>query len=118
MANLFLFYLMACRPVHSIREPITSSVPNQNIGTIEAREYILIAYLEQYNQNTEESMQAFSNAQDADPSSPIIFLLWGDSAWDQGLHEKANWAWKEYEQRIETSDTEKIEQIKERLERS
>ena len=117
MVNLLFFGYIACRPIHRPKNQ-ASIPPNQQIGTVDAREFILIAYTEQYKQNPSASMQAFSNAQEADPDSAVIFLLWGDSAWEQGLRETAVAAWKEYRQRIKTSDTEKLALISERLERS
>jgi len=117
MASLFFYVFFACKAHSSLLNPIVQP-PVNNIGTIKAREYILIAYLAQYDHNPDISMEAFSNARSADPNSATILLLWGDSAWEQGLHEKARWAWKEYQRTLSPDDRTEIEQIKQRLERS
>ena len=111
---LFIFWFGCIRKPDITTPPITYSPP---VGSVEAREYILLAYVAQYNQDSNASMDAFEHAHRADPSSDIILLLWGDSAWEQGLSEKARWAWKEYEQTLSSDDKKELEQITERLER-
>jgi hypothetical protein len=116
MGNLFLIFLLGCNKNIPIEQP---NIPlTRSIGTVESREYILIAYRAQYRNDAVTSMDAFSKATNAEPSNGVIFLLWGDSAWEQGLHEKARWAWKEYQQTLSTDDTKELESVKARLERS
>ena len=116
MGNLILWTFLSCKhtPDLSLPEPyITTS----SIGTVQARQHILSAYVAQYNQDVEISMIEFANARRSDPTSSIILLLWGDSAWEQDLPEKAQWAWKEYERSLSPNDKEELALIKERLER-
>ena len=116
MGNMIFLFWMACIHKPEITTPIIEVSPS--IGSVDAREYILIAYLAQYNKNTERSMKAFENAWKADPTCTSILLLWGDSAWEQGLTEEARRAWKEYKQTLSTDDTTELQKVQERLERT
>jgi len=118
MANLFFFIVLACHQARSSFENPNIVHPPASIGTPEAREYILKAYLAQYDLQSEASMEAFAKARAADPTCHTILLLWGDSAWEQGLKEKARWAWKEYQQTLSPNDRTEIELITQRLEQS
>ena len=116
MGNIFVFFWLACSKNIPIAQPnISDTIPK---GSAESREYILIAYRAQYNNETEISMNAFSKATMADPQNKRIFLLWGDSAWEQGLQEKAIWAWKEYKQTLSVDDKKELDEVQARLERS
>lgn len=116
MGNWFLLLWLACNKNIQIAEPNIPTATSK--GSAEAREYILIAYRAQYNYDTVASMEAFSKASIADPQNKSILLLWGDSAWEQGLQEKAIWAWKEYKQTLSVDDKKQLDEVNARLERS
>ena len=106
--------LSACYQIHLPPETRFSS--STTIGSVEAREYVLIAYRAQFNQESERSMQAFSRAVTADPQNPVLLLLWADSAWEQGYPDLAREMWERYAQTLPNENTTELEQIRFKLE--
>ena len=106
--------LLACNPVHRIKPPELNPAPIQ-MGTVESRQLVLIAYQEQFNGEPARSMDAFSLAWKNDPGSSILLLLWGDSAWEQGLVEEAGLAWELYRDSLPADAVEEYQEIEARL---